>query len=176
MKTIIASRKLELTDGMRDYIQKKLSKLDKFFGDDAEARVTVSVEKDRQKVEATIYSQNTIFRVEEITEDMYKTMDKVISSIERKIRKNKSKLEKRMKNASFDIIPVVEPETEEPEEKEFNVVKRKLFTTKPMSSEEAILQMNLLGHAFYVFKDAETAETNIVYKRKDGNYGIIEVS
>lgn len=176
MKTIIASRKLELTDGMRDYIQKKLSKLDKFFGDDAEARVTVSVEKDRQKVEATIYSQNTIFRVEEITEDMYKTMDKVISSIERKIRKNKSKLEKRMKNASFDMIPVVEPETEEPEEKEFNVVKRKLFTTKPMSSEEAILQMNLLGHAFYVFKDAETAETNIVYKRKDGNYGIIEVS
>lgn len=173
MKTTIVARKMDLTQGMKEYIEKKLAKLDKFF-DDAEAKVTVSVEKNRQKIEATIYSRNTIFRAEQITSDMYVTMDKIIDDIERQIRKHKTRLEKRLKQGAFAYIGNYDVPVEE--EKEFNIIKTKSFTAKPMSNEEAILQMNLLGHSFFVFKNAETEQTNIVYKRKDDNYGIIEVN
>ena len=175
MKTAIASRKMELTDGMRDYIEKRIAKLDKFFGDDADAKVTVSAEKNRHRVEATIFSHNTIFRVEETTDDMYKSVDKVVDSIERKIRKNKTKIEKKLKNSGLDFSALSMSDDEPEEEKEFNIVKRKMFDAKPMSAEEAVLQMNLLGHEFFVYKDDKTNSTNIVYKRKDGDYGVIEV-
>ncbi|MBR0278009.1 MAG: ribosome-associated translation inhibitor RaiA [Clostridia bacterium] len=174
MKVKISARKMDLTSGIKDYVEKKLAKLDKFFDESAEAKITMSVEKNRQKIEATIYSKNTIYRVETVTSDMYATMDKVIDDIERQIRKNKTRLEKRLKKGaftdeSFSITPVEE-------EKEFNIIKTKSFITKPMSNEEAILQMNLLGHTFFVFKNAKTEHNNIVYKRKDGNYGIIEIN
>ena len=175
MKTAIASRKMELTDGMRDYIEKRIAKLDKFFGDDADAKVTVSTEKNRHRVETTIFSHNTIFRVEETTDDMYKSVDKVVDSIERKIRKNKTKIEKKLKNSGLDFSALSMSDDEPEEEKEFNIVKRKMFDAKPMSAEEAVLQMNLLGHEFFVYKDDKTNSTNIVYKRKDGDYGVIEV-
>lgn len=174
MKTTITGRKLELTKDLKSYIEKKFSKLDKFFDDDADARITMSVEKDRQKAEATIYSKNMIYRVEEITSDMYNTIDRVVSAVERQIRKHKTRLEKRLRegslvNGSFDVAEHIV------EEKEFNIVKTKRFETKPMSTEEAILQMNLLGHEFFVFDNDTSGETNIVYKRKDKDYGLIEV-
>ncbi len=174
MKTTIVARKMDLTAGLKEYVEKKLAKLDKFFDDDAEAKVTMSVEKTRQKIEATIHSHNTIYRVEQVTSDMYVTMDKVIDDMERQIRKNKTRLEKRLRHGAFVDMGVTEVPVEE--EKEFNIIKTKTFTTKPMSNEEAILQMNLLGHTFFVYKNAETEKNNIVYKRKDGNYGIIEIN
>jgi len=172
MKTTIVARKMDLTTGLKEYVEKKLTKLDKFFDEDTEAKITMSVEKNRQKIEATIYSHSTIYRVEQITSDMYVTMDKIIDDMERQIRKNKTRLEKRLKKDAFVDAGVYDVPVEE--EKEFNIIKTKSFTTKPMSSEEAILQMNLLGHTFFVYKNSETEKNNIVYKRKDGNYGIIE--
>ena len=174
MKTTIVARKMDLTDGMKEYVEKKLAKLDKFFDDDTEAKITMSVEKSRQKIEATIFSHNTIFRVEQITSDMYVTMDKIIDDMERQIRKHKTRLEKRLKKDAFADMGVYDVPVDE--EKEFNIIKTKSLTTKPMSNEEAILQMNLLGHSFFVFKNSENEQNNIVYKRKDGNYGIIEIN
>ena len=174
MKTTIVARKMDLTDGMKEYVEKKLTKLDKFFDDDTEAKITMSVEKSRQKIEATIFSHNTIFRVEPITSDMYVTMDKIIDDMERQIRKHKTRLEKRLKKDAFTDMGVYDVPVDE--EKEFNIIKTKSLTTKPMSNEEAILQMNLLGHSFFVFKNSENEQNNIVYKRKDGNYGIIEIN
>ena len=174
MKSTIVARKMDLTSGMRDYVEKKLTKLDKFFDDEAEAKITMSVEKNRQKIEATIYSHNTIFRVEQVTSDMYVTMDKVIDDMERQIRKNKTRLEKKLKKDAFVDMGISDIVVEE--ETEFNIIKTKSFTTKPMSNEEAILQMNLLGHIFFVYKNSENDKNSIVYKRKDGNYGIIEIN
>lgn len=174
MKTTIVARKIDLTAGLKEYVETKLAKLDKFFDDDAEAKVTLSVEKSRQRAEATIFSHNMIFRVDETTSDMYVTLDKVIDSMERQIRKNKTRLEKRLKKGALTEISAAEPDVDE--ETAFHIVKTKTFATKPMSNEEAILQMNLLGHSFFVFKDAKTDNNNIVYKRKDGNYGIIEIN
>jgi putative sigma-54 modulation protein len=176
MKIAIASRKMELTEGMKEHIETKLAKLDKFFGDDAEAKVTFTVEKDSHKVETTIHSHGSIIRVEESTGDLYRTMDKIIDSLERKIRKHKTKLERRIKSVSIDALFPADEENDVEEEHEFNIVKRKMFTTKPMSAEEAILEMNLVGHEFFVFKNDRTFGTNIVYKRKDGNYSLIEIS
>ena len=164
MKTTIVARKMDLTDGMKEYVEKKLTKLDKFFDDDAEAKITMSVEKSRQKIEATIYSHNTIFRVEQITSDMYVTMDKIIDDMERQIRKHKTRLEKRLRKDAFTDMGVYDVPVDE--EKEFNIIKTKSLTTKPMSNEEAILQMNLLGHSFFVFKNSENEQNNIVYKEK----------
>lgn len=174
MKTTIVARKMDLTAGLKEYVEKKLAKLDKFFDEDAEAKITMSVEKTRQKIEATIHSRNTIYRVEQVTSDMYVTMDKIIDDMERQIRKNKTRLEKRLRKDAFADIGIVDVPVEE--ETEFNIIKTKTFTTKPMSNEEAILQMNLLGHTFFVYKNSETDKNNIVYKRKDGNYGIIEIN
>ena len=174
MKATIVARKIELTPGMKDYIENKLLKLNKFFDDDTTAKITVSVEKKRQKIEATIYSKNTIFRAEQVSDDMYVTMDMIIDHIERQIRKNKTRLEKQLRVDAFSNIDTSTLDIDE--EKEFNVIKVKSLTTKPMSNEEAILQMNLLGHSFFVFKNSETEQNNIVYKRKDGNYGVIEIN
>lgn len=174
MKMTIVARKMDLTSGMKEYVEKKIKKLDKFFDDDTEAKVTMSVEKNRQKIEATIYSNNTIFRAEQVTSDMYVTMDKIIDDIERQIRKHKTRLEKKLKKDAFVDMGVYESPVDE--ETEFKIIKKKSFTTKPMSDEEAILQMDLLGHTFFVYKNSETEHNNIVYKRKDGNYGIIEVN
>ena len=173
MKTTIVARKIELTAGLKEYIENKLTKLDKFFDENSEAKITMSVEKNRQKIEATIYSRDTIYRAEQVTSDMYVTMDKIIDDIERQIRKHKTRLENRLKSGAFNDMAVYETPVEE--ETEFKIIKKKSFTAKPMSDEEAILQMNLLGHSFFVFKNSETEQDNIVYKRKDGNYGIIEI-
>ncbi|MBR6720452.1 MAG: ribosome-associated translation inhibitor RaiA [Clostridia bacterium] len=175
MKVIISGRRIEIEERLKDLIEKKLSKLDKFFREDAEAKVTLTGEKgDRSVMEVTVFSGGMIYRAEENTDDAYTAIDKVVTVIERQIRKNKTRLEKRLRENAFDAANF-ETGTETDEEKEFNVVKQKKIALKPMSTEEAILQMNLLGHAFFVFKDAVTEETKLVYKRNDKDYGLIEM-
>ena len=176
MNFIITGRKVEVTDGLRERIHKRLGKLDKYFKDDPEVRVTLSVAKDRHTIEVTIYSRGVIYRAEDTDTDMYAAIDKVVDVIERQMRRHKTHLEKKLKKEAFDIpyMDLDEKEESVAEESEFNVVKVKKFTFKPMSVEEAILQMNLLGHQFFVFDNAETEAVSIVYNRKDGNYALIE--
>ena len=172
MKLTITGRKIEVTNGLREYTTAKLSKLDKFFGDEATGDVTFSVQKDNHIIEVTIHHKGIIYRAEVSEPDMYASIDRVEDVLERQIRKQKTRLEKQLKSGAFDSfedLPYVE------EEEEFKVVKTKRYSAKPMSVEEAILQMNLLGHSFYVFSNADNMEKNVVYKRKDGNYGLIEL-
>jgi len=171
MKVIITGRKIDISAGMRSYTEKKLQKLDKFFDDAADAQVTLSVEKDRQTAELTIYFGGYVYRAEDTTEDMYASIDRSVDLIERQIRKNKTRLEKKLRGGAFDVPNEA---TIEMEEKEFKIVRSKKHALKPMSPEEAILQMNLLGHEFFVFHNDETDKIDIVYRRKDGNYGLIE--
>ncbi|MBR5219105.1 MAG: ribosome-associated translation inhibitor RaiA [Clostridia bacterium] len=175
MKMIITGRKITITEGLREAIDKKLGKLSKFFSDHVEANVTLSVNKERQTVEVTIHQAGMIYRAEDTSSDMYAAIDRVVDVIERQIRKNKTRLEKRLRDAAFSKAVMEMPDMGGAEEEtEFKIVKSKKHSIKPMSPEEAILQMNLLGHEFYIFKNAEDNETCIVYKRKDGNYGMIE--
>ncbi len=171
MKIIITGRKIDISEGMRNYAEKKLQKLDKFFDEAADAQVTLSVEKGRQTAELTIYYGGFVYRSEDTTEDMYVSIDRSIDLIERQIRKNKTRLEKKLREGAFTASL---PENGDTEEKEFKIVKSKKHAIKPMSPEEAILQMNLLGHEFFVFHNDESDKIDIVYKRKDGNYGLIE--
>ncbi len=168
----ITGRRIEVTEGLKSYIEKKISKLERYFGESATANVTISVEKDRHIIEVTIFHDGMIFRAEVSNDDMYAAVDKVEDVLERQIRRQRTRLEKRLRKDAFaDVKP-----TEFPEETEFKVVKTKVYSAKPMSVDEAILQMNLLGHAFYIFSNAETEDKNVVYKRKDGNYGLIELN
>ena len=156
-------------------VEKKISKLDKYFDPNVEAKATLSVQKNRQIIEVTIPFNGVILRGEEGTEDLYKSIDLVEEKLERQIRKQKTKLSRRNSTGSlrypdFNSIDTNEEENEE----DSKVVKTKSFDVKPMSSEEAILQMELLGHNFFVYQDWKTSKVNVVYKRKDGNYGLIE--
>jgi putative sigma-54 modulation protein len=171
MEILIRGTKLEITDSMKDYVKEKLSKLDKYLVDQkAKANVLVKVHNYLQKIEVTIPLKTLILRAEEEQQDFYAAVDLVINKLERQIRKNKAKLQKRdkMSTKEFnidDIIPIEENE---------KIVKRKKIDVKPMNSDEAILQMELLGHDFYIYKDSETNNVSVIYKRKDGGYGIIE--
>lgn len=179
MKIIVTGRKFTITEDLNEKIQKKIHKLEKFFHEDCEAFVTLSIQKERHIVELTVNHRGMIFRALVENYDMYVAIDKAVEVIERQIRKNKTRLEKKLKSGAFlkqerplDIVP--DDDAEDEEEKEFVILKNKKFLVKPMSSEEAILQMNLLGHSFFVFKDASSNDLAIVYKRKDGNYGLME--
>lgn len=173
MKITITARKLNLKDSFKERVEKKLSKFNKFFGDDADANVTVTLEKNRQTVEVTIKYLGYIYRAEETAEDMEDALDVVVERLARQIRKNKTRLERRVKTAIdiSDFAPIV---PEEDDEIKYNVVRSKHFNVKPMDVEEAILQMNLLGHEFYMFRNMETNEINVVYQRKNGDYGLLE--
>ena len=171
MTFVFSGRKIELTDAMKERVQKKLSKLDKYFQTDSQANIRLSLDKNRYKIEVTIQSNAMILRAQEENEDLYASIDKIVDTLERQIRKNKTKLEKRLRSGAFeDWTP-----SDQMEEDELKITKAKHFDVKPMDQEEALLQMNLLGHSFYVFKDAQTLLTCVVYKRNDGNYGVIEV-
>ena len=171
MEILIRGSKVEITDSMKSYVKEKLSKLDKYLVDQkAKATVLVKVRSYSQKIEVTIPLKTLILRAEEEQEDFYAAVDLVINKLERQIRKNKAKLESRNKTKSKefnidDLIPI---------EDDSSVVKTKKIDVKPMNSEEAILQMELLGHDFYVYRDSETNSVNVVYKRKEKGYGIIE--
>jgi putative sigma-54 modulation protein len=173
MKFIISGKNVEVTEALKEKVTKKLGKLEKFFSPQTEAHVTMSVQKNRHILEVTIISEGLKLRAEVANDDMYASIDKVVNILEGQIRKNKTRLEKKLHDAAFlpeDFSPDISVE----EEKEFRVVRTKRFAIKPMPVEEAILQMNLLGHTFFMFSNAETNEVNVVYKRKDGNYGLIE--
>ena len=164
-------RQVEVTQDLKDLFAKKLGKLDKFFHDDADCNITLRERKNGRKIlEVTITSGGTLFRAETEEETFQNALDKAVSTIERQIRKNKTRLEKRLRESAF----VREIEYEEPveEEGEFDI-RVKSFAFKPMSPEEAILQMNLLGHEFFVFENDETHQVNVVYKRHADKYGLI---
>ena len=173
MKITITGRKIEVTEGLKSYTSKKLTKLDKFFDDESAAQVTLSVQKDHHIIEITVYHGGMIFRAEVRDSDMYAAIDRVIDVLERQIRKQKTRLEKKLKGGAFDTPEGFIDYDEEPE---FKIVKTKRYDNKPMSVDEAILQMNLLGHEYYIFNNSENNDKNVVYKRKDGNYGLIELS
>lgn len=174
MKFNIHGKKLEVTDSIRKYIEEKIGRLDKYFKDPENITTTVLIKLrgKGQVVEVTINANQFILRGEEMHDDLYAAIDKVSDKIERQIRKNKTRMHKKINKPLVSDF-VIDFENEE--EKEVNeIVKRKQIDTKPMSEEEAILQMELLGHGFFVFKNSETNEINILYRRNDGNYGIIE--
>ncbi len=176
MKFNIIGRRYDVTDKIKDYVEKKLGKLDKFFREESEARVVIGTIKDNDYIEATIYAGGMMYRAEASDKEILAAIDKIVDVIERQIRKNKTRLEKKIKrDATLDNMLISgAPYTEGEETKEFEIVKTKRFVVKPMNAEEAILQMNLLGHTFFVFKNQDTDEMNVVYKRKDGKYAIIE--
>lgn len=176
MKFNIIGRKYDLTDKIKDYVEKKLGKLDKFFKDDSEARVVIGTIKDNDYVEATIYAGGMMYRAEASDKEVLAAIDKIVDVIERQIRKNKTRLEKRIKRdaATDNMLLSGVTYTGGEETSEFEIVKTKRFQVKPMGVEEAILQMNLLGHTFFVFKNQDTDEMNVVYKRKDDKYAVIE--
>ena len=169
-------KKVSLPGNVHAYAEKKVTKLQRYFGDEADALVAFSVEKNRNKVEITVHGANTYFRASESTSDMFASIDACISSIERQIRKNKTRLSKRLRQDAFvrepEIVSSFVPE--EPEE-EFSIARVKRFNMKLMTREEAILQMNLLEHSFFAFRDEEAdGAFAVVYKRNDGDYGLIE--
>lgn len=170
MNVIISGKNIQVSPALKDHVERRIGKLEKFIPFN-EAQVTLSVEKDRHKVEVTIPINNYLLRGEEETGDMYASVDMVIDKLERQMRKHKTKISK--KNRS-ETIRNAEPASESYEDSEPRIVRSKRFLMKPMSAEEAVLQMNLLGHDFYVFSNAETDQVNVVYKRKDGDYGLIE--
>lgn len=168
-------KNIELTESLKEIAEKKFSRLDKYFSEEVEARIVFSTIKDEQTVEATIFLPKTIIRAEETTDDMYSSMDNAVDALARQIRKHKTRLKRRYQNNEtirFDELMDKEAAKDEPEHK---IVKRKNFELNPMNEEEAILQMDLLNHNFFVFLDGDTDGVSIVYRRKDGNYGKIEV-
>lgn len=174
MKFNIHGRKIEVTSSIKDYIESKIGRLDKYFDnpDNINATVVIKLVGKGQAVEVTINTHSFVIRGEEANNDLYASIDLVSDKIERQIRKNKTRMHKKInKDKIKDFNLSYE---EEPEEKNDVIVKRKTIETKPMDEEEAILQMELIGHDFFVFKNASTDEFNILYRRKDGDYGIIE--
>lgn len=172
MRFTITGKNIEVTDGLRSAVEEKIGKLDKYFSSETEAIVTLSVEKDRQKIEVTIPVKGSIIRAEEVSNDMYVSVDLVEEIIERQLRKYKNKIiESKQAAAEFNRNYVEEDYEDEPEIK---IVRSKKFGIKPMDPEEACIQMELLGHNFYVFSNAQTDEVNVVYRRKNGTYGLIE--
>ncbi len=169
MKITIVGRKFNVTDDLKEKVAKKLTKLDKFFSDEANANVTMRSERSKEILEITINYKGTMFRSEVVDDAITAALDKSIDIIERQIRKNKTRLEKRLKVDAF--VPY---EAEDIEEEEIKITKVKHFEISPMSAEEAVLQMNLLGHEFFLYKNAENGNTNLVYKKANNEYGVIE--
>ena len=176
MKFQINEKKVTLPQSVHAYAEKKVAKLDRYFRDDAEAFVAFSVEKNRNKVELTVHASNMYFRASESTSDMYASIDAAVSDIERQIRKNKTRLSRRLRQDAFvrsaEVTSFV-PEEEDADD--YKLIRIKEFAMMPMSRDEAILQMNLLGHNFFAFRD-EDAEGAfaVVYRRNDGDYGLLE--
>ena len=172
MKFIIIGRNIDITEGLKSAVQEKLGKLERYFTPGTEIHVTLSVEKDRQKIEVTIPVKGNIIRSEQVSSDMYVSIDLVEEVIERQLRKYKTKIVNQQQAGGNFQKEFVEDEFLEDEE--VNIIRTKKFGIKPMYPEDACVQMELLGHNFYVFRNAETDEVNVVYKRKGNTYGLIE--
>ncbi|NLL92548.1 MAG: ribosome-associated translation inhibitor RaiA [Clostridiales bacterium] len=172
MRYIITGRNIEVTEGLKSAVYDKIGKLEKYFMDDTEVHVTFSVEKDRQKIEVTIPLKGGFVRAEEVSSDMYVSIDLVEEVIERQLKKYKNKIVERKHSVGNFTPEFVEKEYDEDDS--IIIERTKRFAVKPMDPEEACLQMELLGHNFYVFTNSETDEINVVYKRKGSTYGLIE--
>lgn len=172
MRYKITGRNIDITEGLRKAVEDKIGKLDRYFTPDTEVHVTMSVEKERQKIEVTIPVKGNIIRSEQVSNDMYVSIDLVEEIIERQLKKYKGKIIDKKQAASFFNKGFLEEEYEDNEN--IKIVKTKRFAVKPMDPEEACIQMELLGHSFFVFRDSETDEVNVVYKRKGNTYGLIE--
>lgn len=172
MRFIITGRNIEVTDGLRSAVEDKLGKLDRFFSPDTEVMVTLSVEKERQKIEVTIPVKGNIIRSEQVSNDMYVSIDLVEEIIERQLKKYKNKIIDQKQNQAAFAKEYIEKDYED--EAEVQIIRTKRFGVKPMDPEEACVQMELLGHNFFVFFNSETEEINVVYKRKGNTYGLIE--
>ena len=175
MKINIIGRQLNVYDDTKAMIEEKLSKLDRYFGEEGSATVTLTHKRNLSTLEITIKASNTLFRSEVDADTFRDALDKSIDNIERQIRKNKTKLRKKLREGIISDAAIAESSVvgDEVEEKDI-IIRTKKFEYTPMSPEEAIMQMNLIGHTFFVFNDAATEKTCVVYKRKDGNYGLIE--
>lgn len=172
MKTLIVARQILVPESLKALIDKKLARFDKFFDDSTEANVTLRKKKNTEILEITITSSGTILRAEEADDSFQNALDRACDTLLGQIRKNKTKLQKRLRSGRFEEGIVSEKWEDESEEEAFDI-RVKTFDMKPMSTEEAILQMELLGHQFFVFENAETGGTNVVYRRKDNGYGLI---
>ena len=172
MKFIISGKNIDVTEGLKTAIQDKLGKLEKYFTPETEVHVTLSVEKERQKIEVTIPVKGNIIRSEQVSSDMYVSIDLVEEVIERQLRKYKTKIVNKQQGAGNFQKTFMEDDFIE--EEEVNIIRTKRFGIKPMYPEDACVQMELLGHNFFVFRNAETDEVNVVYKRKGNTYGLIE--
>ena len=172
MRYTISGKNINITPGLKDAVESKLGKLERYFSPDTEVQVTLSVEKGRQKIEVTIPVKGSIIRAEQDSSDMYVSVDLVEEIIERQIKKYKTKIVDKKQSALAFSEAFLQEEAEQ--EETVNIVKTKRFAMKPMDAEEAFVQMELLGHNFFMFLNADTNEVNVVYKRKGNSYGLIE--
>ena len=172
MKFIITGRNIDVTPGLKSAVEDKIGKLEKYFTPDTEVHVTLSVEKDRQKIEVTIPVKGTVIRSEQISSDMYVSIDLVEEIIERQLKKYKNKLIERQQGSHYLKQEFIDKEYTDDDE--VTIVRTKKFDIKPMYAEDACIQMELTGHNFFVFCNAETDQVNVVYKRKGNTYGLIE--
>lgn len=175
MSLLVRGKNIEVTPALKDYVEKRLGRVQKYFDDEAEIQVGLSVVKESHIVEVTVLLNGLILRGEDKTPDMYASVDSVVDKIERQIAKYKTKINRKLRQKGLKDIndQQLTPDREEGEA-EPAIVRTKRFEVKPMPVEEAILQMNLLGHDFFVFANAETEGINVLYRRKDGNYGLIQ--
>ena len=174
MRITITGRNIELTQGLKDAVEDKLNKLEKYFTPETEVYVTLSVEKERQKIEVTIPIEGHVIRSEQVSTDMYVSIDLVEEIIEKQLKKYRTRLTSKKLNAAENFKQEFIAEAEEAEEEAVKIVRSKKFGMKPMYPEDACIQMELSGHDFFVFRNAETDEVNVVYKRKGSTYGLIE--
>ncbi len=174
MNITITGRKCTPRESFKERAEEKLLKVEKFFGPNTTAKVTASVEKSSKSCEITLIKNSMIFRAQERSDDLEDALDKCVDSLIRQIRKNKTRLSKRLRDVSFD--EVFNEVSNEEEETDFDLVRSKKVVLKPETPDEAILQMNMLGHQFYMFRNAETNSVCVVYKRADGGYGLLEPS
>jgi len=175
MKFVISGKNIEVTNGLKEAIEGKLGKLERYFTPETEVIVTLNVEKERQKIEVTIPVKGNIIRSEQVSNDMYVSIDLVEEVIERQLKKYKNKLiEKHHEGGNFKTEFFTNNSEQTDEQEEIKIVRTKRFGIKPMFPEDACVQMELLGHDFFVFSNADTDEVNVVYKRKNGTFGLIE--
>ena len=174
MRITITGRNIELTSGIKEAVEEKLSKLEKYFKPDTDVNVTLSVEKERQKIEVTIPTKGHTIRAEEVSNDMYVSIDLVEETLERQLIKYRTKIISKKMNAAANFKAEYLEDKYEEDDEEIKIVRSKRYDLKPMYPEDACIQMELLGHDFFVFVNAETDEVNVVYKRKSNTYGIIE--
>ncbi|WP_093796316.1 ribosome hibernation-promoting factor, HPF/YfiA family [Sporomusa acidovorans] len=178
MAITVRGKNIDITPALKDYVAKRVGKITKYFDGASMGEITaiLTVNKGRHIVEVTVPINGILLRGEEATSDMYASIDLVIEKLEKQIEKYKTKLSRKLKSGSFktDLIPAATLANQATGEEEFDIVKTKRFAVKPMAVDEAVMQMNLINHDFYVFANAETEEVNVIYRRKDGRYGLIE--